>query len=171
MAAPTIATSAASFHDTAQKVALINLFNALYDRMSSQSLTSAGLVIGTVSKKVPKTGANWVGVANGVLVYKASGTAMPALSGTVAATQFNVFAFFVDSAGTVTSAMGTAGATLDLVVFPPLPAGKALLGFITVNPTTAQTFTGGSTDLDDVTVIPATKYYNVVGAFDPTMTI
>ena len=74
---------------------------------------------------------------------------------------------FVDSAGVVTSAMGTAGATLAKVSFPQFPVQKALIGFIVVNPTGTGNFVGGTTNLDDVTVVPNTVYVSPVGGFDP----
>jgi hypothetical protein len=92
---------------------------------------------------------------------------MPALSGTVVNGTFNVFCFFIDSAGTVTSAMGTAGATLATVVFPQKPQKKALVGLLIVNPTGTGNFVGGSTALDDATVVPTVAYVSAQGAFDP----
>lgn len=147
------------------------VLSAIGDRYSSQSLRTAGLVItATSGKKVPKVGAaDYYGIANGVPVVVAAGADMPALSGTVVNATFNVFCFFIDSASTVTSAMGTAGATLAAVKFPPFPENKALVGFIIVNPTGTGDFVGGTTALDDATVVPNTVYVSTLGAFDPTV--
>jgi len=170
MSAPVIITSAATFHDNAQKVALTALYKALYDRFSSQSLTDAGIAIkGGSASPTAATVNEWIGVAGGKLVAVAAAADLPALVGTVAHAAFNVFAFFVDNAGTVTSAMGTAGASLDLVIFPATPVGSALLGFVVINPTGTGDFVGGTTNLDDVTKAPNAVFVNTVGAFDLTM--
>ena len=144
---------------------------ALADRYSSCALSTAGLVItATSGKKVPKTGAadSYYSV-NGVLRKIASGTDMPALSGTVTNATFNVFCFYVDSAGTTTSQIGTAGATLAAVVFPQPPEQKAMIGFIIINPTGTGDFVGNTTALDDVTVVPNTVYVSPIGSYDPTV--
>lgn len=152
--------------------ALRPVFNALADRLSSQSLSSAGLVIKAGASAIVKTGsAAYYGLANGVLVTKAAATDMAALVGTVTNAKFNVYCFYVDSAGTLTTAMGTEGATLAAVKFPPSPAGKAMIGFVVINPTGTGNFVGGTTALDDATVVPTAAYVNTQGAFDPTVLI
>ena len=139
------------------------------DRLASQTVATAGLVItATAGLKVPKIGAaDCYAVANGTAVKIAAGTDMPALVGSVTNAKFNVFCFYVDSAGTVTSAMGTEGATLAAVAWPATPSYKAIVGFIIVNPTGTGNFVGGTTALNDGTVIPNTAYVSPVGAFDP----
>ena len=159
-----------AFSDTGQNYGLFKVLAAMYDIIHSQSLTSAGLAIKAGASAIVKTGVStWVGIAEGVLVSKAAATDMAALSGTVTNAKFNVFAFFVNSAGTVRSAMGTEGATLATVVFPTRAEGEALIGFIVVNPTGTGNFVGGTTALDDATVVPNVVYCNPVGAFDPTI--
>jgi len=149
---------------------LRKMFAPLGDRYSSQSLSSAGLVIKAGASAIVKTGASaYYGIADGKLVTKAAATDMAALSGTVTNATFNVFCFFVDSAGTLTSAMGTAGSTLATVVFPVIPEKKAMLGFVIINPTGTGSFVGGTTALDDATVVPTAAYVNVQGAFDPSV--
>lgn len=145
---------------------LRTLLNGLADRLSSQTLGSAGLAIKAGASALVKAGTAVSAVANGTLVRIAVNTDMAALSGTVTNLKFNVFAFFVDSAGTLTSAMGIEGATLAAVTFPPTPAGKAMLGFITINPTGTGNFVGGTTALDDATVVPTAVYVNTQGAVD-----
>jgi len=142
----------------------------LADRFSSQMLSNSTLVIGTAPNTVPKTGAAIsYGVAKGVGIQVAAGTHMPALVGTVLDDLFNVYAFFIDSASVVTSAMGTAGATWAAVKFPPFPENKTLLGFVRVNPTGTGPFVGGTTALDDATVAPNAVYFSPVGPFDPSV--
>jgi hypothetical protein len=108
-------------------------------------------------------------LAQGVLVTKAANTAMAALAGTVANATFNVFAFFIDRGGNLTSAIGSAGSTLAGVTMPTPPPGQAMIGFVIVNPTGTGAFVGGTTALDDATVVPNAVYVNTLGAFDPTV--
>lgn len=153
------------------RLALQPVMFALGDRLSSQCLTSAGLAIKGAGLLLVKAGSAFYGTANGVFVSKAADTDMAALSGTVVNATFNVYAFFIDSAGVLTSAMGTAGATWGTVIFPPLPEKKALIGFVRINPTGTGNFVGGTTALDDATVAPNAVYINCVGPWDPTVII
>ncbi|MDE2020869.1 MAG: hypothetical protein KGJ13_11085, partial [Patescibacteria group bacterium] len=144
----------------------------IFDRESTCPLNSAGLVIHGAAGTVPKTGSSdCYLIANGILQKITASTDMPALSGTVVNATFNVFCFFIDSAGTKTSAMGTAGTTLAKVVFPQFPKQKALIGFIIINPTGTGNFVGGTTALDDGTVVPNTVYVSPTGGFDPACLI
>lgn len=166
----TIAQYLAGVASSSDREALRKILNAIGDRLATQSLSSAGLAIKAGGSAIVKTGsAAYYGIANGVLVTKAAATDMPALSGTVTADAFNVYCFYIDSAGTLTSAMGTEGATLAAVKFPALPVGKAQLGFIVVNPTGTGNFVGGTTALDDATVVPTVAYVNTIGPFDPSV--
>ena len=160
---------------------ILQALRGVYDRLSCQMFTSAGLVItATLGKKVPKTGAAVsYGIRKGAPLSIAAGLDMPALSGTVANATFNVFCFFVTSQGAITSiaaseivsAMGTAGASLGAVKFPPIPEGYTMLGYILINPTGTGDFVGNTTALDDATVAPGTVYVNTLGSFDPTALI
>lgn len=150
---------------------LRNILEPIVDRYSSVALSSAGLVIKAGSSALAKTGsATFVALAGGVPVSKAGATDMPALSGTVTNNTVNVFCFFIDSAGTLTSAMGTAGATLAAVKFPSFTKNKSLVGFIIVSPTGGD-FVGGTTALDDGTVLPAAVYCSPTGAFEPSVLV
>lgn len=135
------------------------------DRLSSQPLTSAGLIIKSGGSTLAKTGSSdFYASVNGVLVKIAASTDMPALTGiSITATNFNVVCFVVDSAGTVTALAGAQGTTLAKVVFPELPKNKALVGFLII--TYASTFTGGTTALDTATTV----YVSPLGAFDATI--
>lgn len=157
-----------------KEYALRRLFEAvlqgltlLKDRLNSQLLVSGGLVIKGAASALVKAGSAFQAIANGVLVTKTVNTDMAALVGTVTNASFNVYVFFVDSAGVLTSAMGTEGASLAAVVFPTIPANKACIGFIIVNPTGTGDFVGGTTALDDATVIPNVVYVNTPYPFDP----
>lgn len=143
---------------------LDHIVKPIGDRMSSLSLSTAGLVISSGGATTAKTGAaDSYYLANGVLVKIASGTAMPALVGSITAANFNVFCFFVDSNGTVTVAMGVQATTLAGVLFPSFPKNKALLGFLLV--TYASPFIGGTTPLDTATTV----YFSPTEGFDPAI--
>jgi hypothetical protein len=148
--------------------ALVTDVTNVIDRMKSCTFGSAGLVIKTGGSAVVKGGSAFVYAANGVLVSKAANTDMAALSGTVADSKFNVFCFFGDSAGTLTSSMGTEAATLAAVVWPTIPANKAMIGFIIVA-TSGASFIGGTTALDAGTV--TVTYVNTTGSVDPKYSI
>lgn len=145
------------------------ILNPIGDRMSTQCLSSAGLVIKAGASALAKAGSITYLSVTGKLVKLAANTDMAALSGTVTNAKFNVFAFFADAAGTLTTAMGVEGATLAAVVFPPFPVNKALIGFVIINPTGTGNFVGGTTALDDATVVPNAAYVNAIGPFDPTI--
>lgn len=154
------------------RVAMLNILTSVADRYSSQSLSSAGLAIKAGASAIVKTGASaYYGIASGRIVTKAAATDMAALSGTVTNATFNTYSFFIDSAGTLTSAIGTAGATLAACKLAPIPVGKAQLGFVVINPTGTGDFVGGTTALDDATVVPNAAYVNTIGAFDSTVLV
>jgi hypothetical protein len=142
---------------------LRKILQPLCDNLSSQPVTSAGLVIsGTILAKIGA--ADFYAVVMGRLVKIAAGTNMPSLVGfNFGAGAFNVACFFVDIAGTVTMLPGTQGATLGAVVFPEPPKNKALIGFLIV--TYASAFTGGTTVLSTATTV----YVSPIGGFDPTV--
>jgi hypothetical protein len=145
----------------------------LADRLANRTITSPGLVIKAVASALVKAGSAFDAIVSdgkvGRIITTPINTDMAALVGTVAADAFNIYAFFIDKAGTLTSAMGIAGATAAAVVFPPVPAGKACIGYIRVNPTGTGDFVGGTTALDDATVVPNVVYVNVTGPFDPQL--
>lgn len=155
----------------ADREAARKILEPLIDRLSSVSQASAGLVIKAGASALVKNGAAWYGFVQGKMVRKAINTDMAALSGTVTNAKFNVYAFFVDSAGTLTSQMGTEGATEAAIVFPVIPTGKTLIGYVIINPTGTGNFVGGTTALDDATVVPNAVYVNSQGGIDPSALI
>jgi hypothetical protein len=102
-------------------------------------------------------------------LYSKAASDMPTLAGTVVNATFNVFVFTVNAAGTLAALMGTAGATLGAVVFPTIPDETVSLGFIIVNPTGTGNFVGGTTALDDATVVPNVVYVNSDLAFNASL--
>lgn len=170
MAAPTYVNQWLQGYPTPRgKEMLRPLLNAYADRLSCVATSTAGLVItATAGKYVPKIGAvPFAGFVKGVPVAIAAGTDMPSLGATNTFTtgQYRIYCFFIDAASAVTSAAGTAGATLALATFPPFPEGKTLVGYIVV--TYAGTFTPDTTALDTATTV----YVSPVGALDPNVLI
>jgi hypothetical protein len=165
----TVSRYLANIHDGLVRRHVTAIVRPLADRYSSQCLNSAGLVIKAGGGVLVKGGSAFYAIANGTPVTKAVNTDMAALVGTVTAATFNVFAFDIDAAGTLTTSMGTAGATLAAVKFPPLTEKKARIGYLVINPTGTGDFVGGTTALDDATVVPNAAYINTPGCHDQTV--
>lgn len=158
--------------DKAVARALQLLLEPYVERMRSCALSTAGLVIKAGSSALAKTGSTITHyIANGVKGRIAGSTDMPALVGTVTNAKFNVFVFTVDSGGTVRVQIGVEGATEAAIKWPVLDQKRAILGMIIINPTGTGNFVGGTTALDDVTVVPNAQYISPVGVFDPTTKI
>lgn len=139
----------------------------VYDRMTSSVLSAAGagLVITGAGSTTAKTGAAVTLVlCNGVIVSIPAATNMPVLVGTIAQNTFGGWVFFVDQAGALTSLFMNPGTTLALMTFPQFPIGKACLGFVYLNPTTAP-FVGGTTLLDAASTNAV--YVSTNDGFDP----
>jgi hypothetical protein len=147
----------------AYKAALKAALEKLQDGLTHQIFNSGALAIKTSSSALAKTANAVYGIVDGVLVTKAAAD-MAALSGTVTNAKFNVFCFYVNAAGTLTTLMGTEAATLAGVVFPTKVDGTVMIGFVIINPTGTGNFVGGTTALDDATVAPNAVYVNTVGA-------
>jgi len=173
-----LSTLTAKFSDPSDGAIINRVLKGVYDCLRSQILVPCNMVItATSGKKVPKTGAAIsYGLVKGRLFSIAAGVDMPALVGTVTNATFNVFCFYANVAGgsltatSMTSQMGTGGATIDAVKFPPNLEGKAMLGFIIINPTGTGDFVGNTTALDDVTVVPNTVYCSPEAVFDASAT-
>lgn len=156
-----------SIRDSLTKDALRVPLNAIADRYSSCMLGSAGLVIFGAGSANAKTGAApTAAIANGVPLSLAAATVLTPAAGTTSQNTFNVYVFYVDAAGTISSAMGTEGATLAAVKWPQTPQGKAIVGAFTVNPT-AGAFVGATTLLDAANT--NVVYISPQGAFDPSV--
>lgn len=141
----------------------------LYERLRCQTVNSAALRIkGGSASAIVQTNAVWYGVVRSLIVKIASGTDWADLSGTVTNAAFNVFVFTVDKDGTKYTQMGTEGATIGTVKWPTIDQGRAIAGFLIINPTGTGDFVGGTTVLDDATVVPNAVFINTLGAFDPT---
>jgi hypothetical protein len=156
-------TKSISFPNTESE--LSNLFDKLQRALTSFVLNSAGLAIGSSSKPKVKIANTTYAYVEGVLAKKT--TAEIVISGTVTNTKFNVFVLSMDSSAAVTATAGTQATTLAGVVFPTLPDGSAMIGFVIVNPTGTGDFVGGTNDLDDATIVPNAVYINTPYPFLP----
>jgi len=128
-------------------------------------LNTAGLAIGSSAKAKVKIVNTIYAMVDGVIAKKT--TAEIALSGTVTNAKFNMFVLSMQADGTVTATMGTEGATIGAVVFPTVPSSEVVIGFVIVNPTGTGNFVGGTTELDDATVVPNAVYVNTPYPFNP----
>lgn len=144
---------------------LISLLVKLQSACIDVLLSSGGLAIGTASKKKVKVVNATKAFVDGKIVTITSQEV--ALSGTVSADAFNIYAIVCDNSGTLQAVMGTEASTLAGVIFPTVPTDNCVLGFVTVNPTGTGDFVGGTTDLDDATVVPTAAYYNTPYPFNP----
>lgn len=126
---------------------------------------SGGLAIKAGGSALAATANAVYGMVEGVVFTKAAAD-MAALSGTVTNAKFNVFVFTVDSGGNLATYMGTEGAALINVVFPTIPDDEAVIGFVIINPTGTGNFVGGTTALDDGTVVPNAVYVNTPFPFN-----
>jgi hypothetical protein len=157
--------------DVRQREALLKVLAPIGDRLSTQTLSSPGLAIKSGGSAIVKAGSQFHASIQGKLVRVAANTDQAALAGTVTNAKFNVFCFFLDVAGTGTSVMGGEASTIGGVQWPAIPQGKSLTGFVIINPTGTGNFVGGTTPLDDATVVPNAVYVNVLGSFDPSVLI
>lgn len=157
----------AALADKGDAAKLSRILTGIYQRLNSACLTSAGLLIKAGSSAIAKTGTAAITLSSeGILMSIPASTDMPALAGTVTNAKFNVYVFSSDKTGTRTTTMGTEAATLAGVTFPTLLDTATIIGFIVVNPTGTGNFVGGTTALDDGTVVPNVVYNNTVGAFN-----
>lgn len=153
----------------AARLAILQVLQNEFNGLGNKLFSSAALAIKAGGSTLVKTGTLAYGLAQGRLFNIAANTDMPALVGTVPNGQFATFQFFRDSvSGTVTSAMGTPATTLANAMPINWPLKKVPIGFIIVNPTGTGAFVGGTTALDDATVVPNVQYINSLGVYDPT---
>lgn len=151
-------------------------FNLLYITLRSFVLQSAGTAIHGASSALAKAGSAFrVLVApsdsldsSPIMSLIAANTDGAALVGTVPNGQFGAFLLTVSvtSAGVQTqhSHAATPAAAREGIVFPAIPAGEAVWGIVEVHPTGTGNFVGGTTALDDGTVIPNAVFLSVQAA-------
>lgn len=143
---------------------LVTAHNAMVTALSNQMLGAAGLAIKAAESPTVKAANAFNAVAGGASVHKAANTDMPALAGTLATAKAAAWAFYVDSAGTLSVSAKTAdaaSASAALALLPAVPANKALVGYLTIANATGSNFVGGTTALDTASL--TVTYYNPVG--------
>ena len=148
---------------------LLAILRPMGDNDSTTGLTISTIVQSSLTAAMGSADSYFV--VQGVLVKLAQNLVLTALTNAqvIKDGTTNVFCWYVDSAGTVTQAMGTAGATLAKVKFPPKPEGKALVGFALVT-CSGGDFTGGTNSLGtagNFTVV----FCSPAGAFDASVLI
>lgn len=134
--------------------------------LSNFLLNSGALAISAGGAKVAKF-ANTINYLVDGKVFSKATADCAALAGTVTADAFNVFVFSVNSAGTLVTQMGVEAATLGGVTFPTVADGNTIIGFVVINPTGTGNFVGGTTPLDDATVVPNAVYVDTPFPFVP----
>jgi hypothetical protein len=159
-------TKSISFPNT--ETELSNLFDKLQRPVSTLVLNSAALAIGTAKAKVLITNTTYAYV-EGALAKKTTAEITLTTANNVANAKFNVIVLTMNAAGTVATQMGTEASTLAGVVFPTIATGIAVIGFVIINPTGTGGFVGGTTELDDGTVVPNAVYVNTPYPFLPGM--
>ena len=153
----------AVFADNRDGEAFRKVLEGVYNRLQSVSFNSPALAT-SATASIVETGATWYGIAKGTLITVASGQDMDALVGTVTNAYYNVYVFSVDKASALTTRTGVEGASLAAIKFPAVPDDECVLGFLIIHPTGTGNFVGGTTDIDDGTVVPNAVYVNSVGA-------
>ncbi|MDD5726284.1 MAG: hypothetical protein PHC53_02630 [Patescibacteria group bacterium] len=147
---------------------MLDILTKLQTHMADALLVSGALAIGTTKTKVNVAAAMYA-LIDGALVTKAITNDAFTLAGTVTNAKFNVFVLTLKADGTCTARMGTEAATLGAVVLPAIPAGEVVVGLLIVNPTGTGNFVGGTTNLDDGTVVPNAVYINTARPFNPNV--
>lgn len=146
--------------------AMRNALDEIQRNFVDYCLTSAGLAIGSGSKKKVLIANTVYASIDGALVKKTTAEITLTTANNVANAKFNVIVLSMDASGTVTPTNGTEAATLGAVVFPEVPEDEVVLGFVIINPTGTGGFVGGTTDLDDGTVAPNAVYINTIAPFN-----
>jgi hypothetical protein len=144
------------------------LFDKIQRVLTNRLLVTGALAIKTGGSALAKTASTIYYLIDGALCTKAASD-MAALAGTVTNAKFNIFAFTINAAGTLKTTMGTEAATLAGVTFPTVTDGEVSVGFVIINPTGTGNFVGGTTALDDATVVPNAVYVNTADVLNPAL--
>lgn len=124
-------------------------------------LTAPVLRIKAAGSGVVKSSGAFAALVAGVKVSKNADTDMSAIAGSLATAKSALWAFYIDSAGTITTSTKTADAATAaaaLALKPAVPVNKAELGYIIVSNASGSAFTAGTTALDMAGV--TTTYVN-----------
>lgn len=161
-----------SVTDPAIAYALYLILKPLTERYRTLCLVAPAMVIKSGSSALAKTGATITHyMVKGQSGQIAASTDLPAFVGTVTNAKYNVFVYTVNSAGTAALTMGTEAATEAAVKWPKINPEHAILGFVKIHPTGTGNFVGGTTALDDATVVPTAQYIPTVGMSFPNAVV
>jgi len=147
----------------AKIAAIVVDITAIRTRSNLAVLSPPVIGIGSGGKTTAASTKPVLANVGGTLVYKVAGD-FSALVGTLATAKSALWAFYMDSAGTITTSAKTADAATAAAAFalmPAIPADKVQLGFIIVSNATGSNFVGGTTALDAASV--TTVYVDTVG--------
>ena len=139
---------------------VLDLINAVNQLMFG-IITSATLVIKAGSSAVVKSSTAIVALVNGLTVSLTANTDMSALVGSLATAKSAAWAFYIDSAGTITTSTKTADSATAAAaagLLPAVPSGKLQIGYVVISNATGSAFTGGTTALDTASLTVA--YFN-----------
>lgn len=146
--------------------ALRSALGKIQNYVANGLFNSGGLAIGSGSKKKILVANTIYGIVDNVIISKTTAELTLTTAHNVANAAYNILVVSINSAGTETVTACTAGATLAAVVPPTIPTGDLVIGFVIIHPSGTGGFVGGTTDLDDATVVPNAVYVNTVYPFN-----
>lgn len=137
----------------------------VYKKLGNVALTIPTLTTATTTTKIKST-TDFYGFVGGILVKKAATDNLITLTTSANTTNalFNVVVFTINNSGTITNRYGTQGASLAAMTWPTMPAEEAIFGILLLNPTGTGDFVGGTTAVNDVTVVPNAVYISPLSA-------
>lgn len=147
----------------AGKAKLGDVLYDLLDEMRNRVIAAVSLAIKAGGSAIVANSRAICYMIDGVL-YRKAASDMSALAGTLATAKSAAWAFYIDAAGTITTAAKTAdaadsNAALALVAAPP--SGKLIIGIVVIDNATGSNFVGGTTPLDTGSL--TVSYFNVHG--------